>query len=132
MVCKTLPGIRLINQDPWECLISFIFSSNNNIKRITKGLDLLRSQHGVYSCSVQKDITHRNGEDVTLWRVCRIQQDSEVLSSASSVKQTTIVKPETVDHNSGVMDNESTIHLYTFPSVEALSTVSEQTFREMG
>ncbi|RCK66377.1 N-glycosylase/DNA lyase [Candida viswanathii] len=29
-------GIRILRQDPWECLISFICSSNNNVKRISK------------------------------------------------------------------------------------------------
>lgn len=31
------PGIRVLRQDPWETLVSFIISSNNNIKRI-KGI----------------------------------------------------------------------------------------------
>lgn len=30
-------GIRILNQDLWECIISFIISANNNIKRI-KGI----------------------------------------------------------------------------------------------
>jgi N-glycosylase/DNA lyase len=34
---KFSPGIRILKQDPWETLISFIISQNNNIKRI-KGL----------------------------------------------------------------------------------------------
>jgi N-glycosylase/DNA lyase len=29
-------GVRLLRQDPWECLIGFICSSNNNIARITQ------------------------------------------------------------------------------------------------
>ncbi|ODV78839.1 DNA glycosylase [Suhomyces tanzawaensis NRRL Y-17324] len=29
-------GIRILHQDPWETLISFICSSNNNVKRISK------------------------------------------------------------------------------------------------
>ncbi|KAK7693729.1 hypothetical protein QCA50_003301 [Cerrena zonata] len=29
-------GIRMLRQDPFECLLSFICSSNNNIARITK------------------------------------------------------------------------------------------------
>ena len=29
-------GVRILRQDPWECLIGFICSSNNNIARITQ------------------------------------------------------------------------------------------------
>lgn len=35
--CKYAGGIRLLNQDFWECLCSFIISQNNNIPRI-KGI----------------------------------------------------------------------------------------------
>lgn len=35
--CEYSGGIRLLRQDPWECLVSYIFSSNNNITRI-KGI----------------------------------------------------------------------------------------------
>ncbi|KAF8077855.1 DNA glycosylase [Lyophyllum atratum] len=34
-------GIRILRQDPWENLISFICSSNNNISRITKMVQAL-------------------------------------------------------------------------------------------
>lgn len=35
--CAFAPGIRILNQDPWEALCTFILSQNNNIKRI-KGI----------------------------------------------------------------------------------------------
>lgn len=35
--CNFCPGIRILNQDPWETLCSFIISQNNNIPRI-KGI----------------------------------------------------------------------------------------------
>lgn len=35
--CKFAPGIRLLKQDSWEALVSFIISQNNNIPRI-KGI----------------------------------------------------------------------------------------------
>lgn len=39
-------GIRILNQDCVETLISFIFSQNNNIKRFTNSLDKLRQEKG--------------------------------------------------------------------------------------
>lgn len=40
------PGLRLIQLNPFECLISFITSSNNHIPRIHKLVDLFRSEYG--------------------------------------------------------------------------------------
>lgn len=50
---KNLPfenftGIRILRQDPWECLISFICSSNNNVKRISKMCDSIVNEYGTY------------------------------------------------------------------------------------
>ena len=39
-------GLRLIRQDPWECLASFILSSFNNIVRLTGMLNRLAVQFG--------------------------------------------------------------------------------------
>mmetsp|Transcript_161 Transcript_161/g.271 ORF Transcript_161/g.271 Transcript_161/m.271 type:complete len:511 (-) Transcript_161:260-1792(-) len=41
-------GIRLLQNDPVECLFSFICSSNNNIKRISQMVDYLGSEYGTY------------------------------------------------------------------------------------
>ncbi|THH27499.1 hypothetical protein EUX98_g6691 [Antrodiella citrinella] len=38
-------GIRILRQDPFECLLSFICSSNNNIARITKMVRALCTQY---------------------------------------------------------------------------------------
>ena len=45
-IAKCIPGVRIVDQDPWECLISFICSSNNNIPRITKMLSSIRRHYG--------------------------------------------------------------------------------------
>jgi N-glycosylase/DNA lyase len=45
-IAKCIPGVRMIDQDPWECLVSFICSSNNNIPRITKMLSAIRKEYG--------------------------------------------------------------------------------------
>lgn len=39
-------GIRLLNQEPFECLISFIISASNNIPRIKKIIDSLCANFG--------------------------------------------------------------------------------------
>lgn len=39
-------GIRIIRQDPWECLISYLCSSNSNIPKIKKNLQLLSAKFG--------------------------------------------------------------------------------------
>lgn len=36
-------GVRVLRQDPLECLVQFICSSNNNIVRITKMVDFISS-----------------------------------------------------------------------------------------
>lgn len=45
-IAKCIPGVRIISNDPFECLMSFICSSNNNIPRITKMLNAIRKQYG--------------------------------------------------------------------------------------
>ena len=40
------PGLRILRQDPWECLVSFICSANNNIKRISQNVEDISSTFG--------------------------------------------------------------------------------------
>ncbi len=44
--CEFAKGIRLLRQDSWECLISFIISQNNNIPRIKGIIDRLCDNYG--------------------------------------------------------------------------------------
>ena len=39
-------GIRLLHQDPWETVISFIISQNSNIRRISRCIDSLCAEFG--------------------------------------------------------------------------------------
>ena len=39
-------GIRILKQDLWECIISFIISANNNIPRIKKIIERLSLNYG--------------------------------------------------------------------------------------
>ncbi|XP_022768138.1 N-glycosylase/DNA lyase OGG1 isoform X1 [Durio zibethinus] len=50
-LAKYLKGARVLRQDPVECLVQFLCSSNNNIGRITKMVDFISSL-GTYLGSV--------------------------------------------------------------------------------
>lgn len=39
-------GIRILHQDLWECIISFIISANNNIPRIKKIIEKISKEYG--------------------------------------------------------------------------------------
>jgi len=45
-IAEVILGVRVLQQDPIECLFSFICSSNNNIPRITLILSRFRSTYG--------------------------------------------------------------------------------------
>lgn len=47
-------GIRILNQEPFEILISFIISGNNNIPRIMKAIDGLSRKYGDYIKSAEE------------------------------------------------------------------------------
>jgi len=41
-------GIRILNQDTWEMIISFIISGNNNIPRIKNSINVLSERYGKF------------------------------------------------------------------------------------
>ncbi|KAG2799751.1 hypothetical protein PC111_g20286 [Phytophthora cactorum] len=45
-IISRLRGLRIVRQDPVECLFSFICSSNNNITRIQSMVDKLKATYG--------------------------------------------------------------------------------------
>ncbi|KAG8217839.1 DNA glycosylase [Butyriboletus roseoflavus] len=51
------PGIRMLRQDPWENLVSFICSSNNNIARITKMVHALCKHYSPPLLSLEPPVT---------------------------------------------------------------------------
>lgn len=56
--CEFAGGIRLLRQDAWECLISFIVSQNNNIPRIKLIISRLCDHYGRFpSAEMLKDET---------------------------------------------------------------------------
>lgn len=51
-------GIRILKQDPWETTITFIFSANNHIPRITASVACLAKSYGVYLGEGEKGSYH--------------------------------------------------------------------------
>jgi N-glycosylase/DNA lyase len=41
-----LPGMRILRQDPWECLVTYIASAWNNIPKIERSMGLLAARWG--------------------------------------------------------------------------------------
>ena len=62
-IAACIPGVRILNQDPWECLASFICSSNNNIPRITQILQSIRLEYGVPLVTVKIVNDDGDGDD---------------------------------------------------------------------
>ncbi len=53
LACKYAEGIRLLRQDKWEALISFIISQNNNIPRIKGIVSRLCERYGGFPSAEQ-------------------------------------------------------------------------------
>lgn len=81
-------GIRILNQDVWECIISFIISQNNNIPRIKRIIRLLSERYGteigggVYSFPTPEQLAGATTEDLmacnTGFRARYIQSATEM------------------------------------------------------
>lgn len=51
--CRYSKGIRLLRQDGWEALVSYIFSSNNNIPRIKGIISRLVEHYGHFPSAIE-------------------------------------------------------------------------------
>ncbi|XP_041046739.1 N-glycosylase/DNA lyase isoform X2 [Carcharodon carcharias] len=51
-VAQDFPGVRILRQDPTECLFSFICTSNNHISRITGMIERLCQTYGERLCKL--------------------------------------------------------------------------------
>ena len=66
-------GLRILRQDPWECLISFVCSSVSNIPRISRNLKALAQAYGqpvtlehdpLYTFPRPEQLAHASEEDL--------------------------------------------------------------------
>ncbi|KAF4711644.1 8-oxoguanine glycosylase ogg1, partial [Perkinsus olseni] len=59
---KNLRGLRVVHQEPFEGLVSFITSQNNNVKRISLLLNALRQRYGTHLATAT-GADHEGGEE---------------------------------------------------------------------
>ena len=52
---KKYPGLRILRQDPFQCMISFIVSSNSNIQKIKLNLENISEKFGEKACFEKKN-----------------------------------------------------------------------------
>ncbi|MHA1358806.1 MAG: DNA-3-methyladenine glycosylase family protein [Candidatus Helarchaeota archaeon] len=63
---KNAYGLRLIRQDPWECMISFIISQQNQIPKIKRSLEIIAQKFGTpIEIDGQKFYTFPNPDQLT-------------------------------------------------------------------
>ena len=72
-------GIRILNQDLWEMIISFIISQNNNIPRIKKSIEGL--------CNIFSDVEFSNGQKSfpTCEQIISCGNKNQVLEKLNSI-----------------------------------------------
>jgi 3-methyladenine DNA glycosylase/8-oxoguanine DNA glycosylase len=127
-------------------LISFICSSNNNIKRIALMLDRLRCRYGQYICTVQHcknaDNTSSDNDSSSgdAWQVSVIDYAEEAAReelTGSSLRSPTPSKAVRKSTASPKTPSDELIlplkyHIFEFPSIEALSQATEAELRALG
>ena len=125
-------GLRVIRQEPWECLASFILSSFNNIPRLTGMIERLCLHFG----DPRRGTTARSaGFADTLSGPQRGPALALALTPGSNPKENEdratfalrdgLLTPQTSGRSRGV-------ETYKFPRAEALARVSEKTLRNCG
>jgi N-glycosylase/DNA lyase len=95
-------GIRLLNQDPWECLISFIISQNNRISMIKQVIQNLCEKYGdnlgeYYSFPEPKQLIDKSIDDIML---CKTGFRAKyIIDAANKINDNTININDLKDKN---------------------------------
>ncbi len=54
---KQYPGLRILRQEPWECLVAYVCSANNSIRQIHNNLENISNAFGEPVC-LDGDVRH--------------------------------------------------------------------------
>lgn len=126
-VTKCIPGLRVLRQDPWECLISFITSSNNNIKRIIQGLQKLREVYGDYLCTLHPPCEGHDDWSVQYSPPAASTGEKSIPNSTTqSTKDNGLIRAGSTNSTTGILQ------LHKFPSPEQFQVATESNLRSLG
>ena len=45
-IIEEFPGLRILRQDPWECMVAYVCSANNNVERISAIVEKIACEFG--------------------------------------------------------------------------------------
>ncbi len=106
-------GIRILNQELWEMIISYIISQNNNIPRIKKGIEAVCDRYKAVVC--KDDGLQLGKEDID--KNIQNNVSKNIKDAAEQNKKTLCADKKTDDikqnENDKVMENKNVI--YGFP-----------------
>lgn len=124
-VYRYFPGLRVVRQDPFECLISFICSSNNNVSRITLMVHNLCKHYGTAVGSIKISSKDANDSKHT---TNTVSTTGEPMKHDAKNDQ----EEKVADESESSSNDETEIMFYTFPTRAQLSRATEKELRDLG
>lgn len=105
-------GIRILRQDLWEVIISFMISQNNNISRITKSVAAIRSRCGHSILNNYRDASE-SGEGLSA-------EERELLAKAAEFGQSVKAFPSAFEISDELLDDTTLGLGYRAPYIKAM------------
>ena len=125
IILSCLPGMRVLRQDPLECLFSFMASANNNIQRIGHILMYWRVKWGthVLTTNVKHDKVYTASNDPH-YAVDVEQYVARFVHYKSKTGGSVVIDTETEEAVA-----KDKVHYFAFPTLAKLSTLTIADFR---
>jgi N-glycosylase/DNA lyase len=127
-ICNALPGMRVLRQDPLECLFSFMTSANNNISRIGHILTYWRVKWGEHllTTNVSHDHVYTRANDpnydidVNQYVNSFVHYKPTVKGGKGGSSSSTVL----IDTEAEEKISKDKVHYFAFPSLEKLCTLT--------
>ncbi|CAG9582089.1 putative 8-oxoguanine DNA glycosylase [Leishmania major strain Friedlin] len=123
--------IRHVRQDLHSCLFSFLCSQNNNVTRITGMIYALSRAYGDHLCDVQLATGEVRAPRKSAADTRSKAPQTHSRSDPAATRRDTMASPSLKPHSASANAPEW-LSVYSFPSLEQLATVTEDTLRSLG